>query len=55
MNALLASKAKSKLSLFLICRILCTDVTADDGSGHDGGDLGRALERGHGIGCGEFD
>ena len=55
MNALLARKAKSDLSLFYICRILCTGVTADDGSGQDGGDLGRALQRRHGIGGDEFE
>ena len=45
MNALLARKAKSDLSLFYICRILCTGVTADDGGDQDGGDLGCALQR----------
>ena len=45
MNALLVRKAKSNLSLFLICRILCTGVTADDGGDQDGGDLGCALQR----------
>ncbi len=55
MNALPARKAKSNLSLFLICRILRTGVAAHDGGRQDGGDLGRALQRGHRIGCGEFD
>ena len=51
MNALPARKAKSNLSLFLICRILRTGVTADDGGGQDGCDLGGALQRGEASKC----
>lgn len=55
MNALLARKAKSNLSLFLICRILPTGVTARHGSSQDGCDFSGALERRHRIGCGKFE
>ena len=30
-------------------------MSADNGSGQDGGDLSRALQRGHRIGGGEFE
>lgn len=55
MNALVGRKAKLNLSLFLICRIQPTGVTAHNGSGQDGSDLSGTLGRRHRIGSGEFD
>ena len=55
MNALVGRKAKLNLSLFLICCIQPTGVTAHNGSGKDGSDLSGALWRGHRIGGGEFE
>jgi hypothetical protein len=55
MNALLARKAKSNLSLFLICRSLATGVSAHNGGAQDGRDFSSALARRHLFGGNEFD